>query len=560
MNFGKISEELNTESTKQVIDSILNAGCEACVVIDRSTFEVLYENDKAIEVIGDRVGMICHEVFCTKDTPCMDCPMLHIHKTQTPLVRERYEELFDSVATWRYSNIAWFDGRDAVLATLVALGDNEQVVMQNMMEQAVKLMNHTTDEVDKLTGLPNRIQFYDQTQAVIQDLYKNFAIVLLDIERFKNINDIYGIAKGDEVLRYIARVLQDMYGDQNNYARLHSDMFVFYINYEKKGEIIKEIEKIRKKISNNPFGFDLVTKFGIYLVDDRSIPVNLMCDRAMMAERTVKGNIMKFCAFYDEHYREEMLRAGEIEQDMERALVEHQYQMYLQPKYRLSDNSLCGAEVLCRWKHPRKGLIPPNDFIPLFEKNGFILKLDEYMWEEACKNIRRWLDEGHEVVPISVNISRYHIQHNNLEDAMRHLLTKYNLTPDHLNLEITESLFLDNPEELNRVLVRLQNMGFKLEVDDFGSGFSSLNLIRNISVDTIKIDKDFLDSEIASEKGKIVVNHTIGMAKDLNLQVVAEGVETKAHVDFLKESHCDIAQGYFFAKPMPVEEFERIAF
>ena len=160
MNFGKISEELNTESTKQVIDSILNAGCEACVVIDRSTFEVLYENDKAIEVIGDRVGMICHEVFCTKDTPCMDCPMLHIHKTQTPLVRERYEELFDSVATWRYSNIAWFDGRDAVLATLVALGDNEQVVMQNMMEQAVKLMNHTTDEVDKLTGLPNRIQFY----------------------------------------------------------------------------------------------------------------------------------------------------------------------------------------------------------------------------------------------------------------------------------------------------------------------------------------------------------------------------------------------------------------
>ena len=560
MNFGKISEELNTESTKQVIDSILNAGCEACVVIDRSTFEVLYENDKAIEVIGDRVGMICHEVFCTKDTPCMDCPMLHIHKTQTPLVRERYEELFDSVATWRYSNIAWFDGRDAVLATLVALGDNEQVVMQNMMEQAVKLMNHTTDEVDKLTGLPNRIQFYDQTQAVIQDLYKNFAIVLLDIERFKNINDIYGIAKGDEVLRYIARVLQDMYGDQNNYARLHSDMFVFYINYEKKGEIIKEIEKIRKKISNNPFGFDLVTKFGIYLVDDRSIPVNLMCDRAMMAERTVKGNIMKFCAFYDEHYREEMLRAGEIEQDMERALVEHQYQMYLQPKYRLSDNSLCGAEVLCRWKHPRKGLIPPNDFIPLFEKNGFILKLDEYMWEEACKNIRRWLDEGHEVVPISVNISRYHIQHNNLEDAMRHLLTKYNLTPDHLNLEITESLFLDNPEELNRVLVRLQNMGFKLEVDDFGSGFSSLNLIRNISVDTIKIDKEFLDSEIASEKGKIVVNHTIGMAKDLNLQVVAEGVETKAHVDFLKESHCDIAQGYFFAKPMPVEEFERIAF
>lgn len=557
MNFGMITDELNMQETKQVIHSILNAGCEASIVIDRSSFEILYQNDKAIELMGNRVGMICHEVLCTKETPCMDCPMQHI-KTQAPLVRERYEELLDGVATWRYHDIAWFDGRDAVLATLVALGDNEQVVMQNMMEQAVKLMDHTPDEVDKLTGISNRIRFYDQTQVAIQDLYNNYAIVLLDIERFKNINDIHGIAEGDQVLRFVAR--QETYGNQNNYARLHSDMFVFYMSYDKKGEIIKEIEKLRKKISNNPFQYDIVTKFGIYLVNDRSIPVNLMCDRAMMAERTVKGNIMKFCAFYDEHYREEMLRAGQIEQDMEKALTEHQYQMYLQPKYRLKDNSLCGAEVLCRWQHPEKGLIPPNDFIPLFEKNGFILKLDEYMWEEACKNIRRWLDQGRSVVPISVNISRYHIQHNDLEKALMELIHKYDLTPDMLNLEITESLFLDKPEELNRVLDRLQKLGFKLEVDDFGSGFSSLNLIRNISVDTIKIDKEFLDSEIASEKGKIVVNHTIGMAKDLHLQVIAEGVETKAHVDFLKNSNCDIAQGFYFARPMPVPEFERIAF
>lgn len=559
MNFGDITGELNIEAAKQVVHSILNAGVEAAMVIDRSTFEILYQNDKAVDLMGNRIGQVCHEALCTKETPCMDCPMQQI-KTQTPLVRERYEELLEGVATWRYSDIEWFDGRDAVLATLVAIGDNEQVVMKNMMEQASMLLNHTQDEVDHLTGIANRIRFYDNAQAAIQDMQKDYAIVLLDIERFKNINDIYGIAEGDRSLRYIAQILKETYGTMDNYARLHSDMFVFYMNYEKKGDIIKEIEKLRKKISANPFPYDIVTKFGIYLVDDRSIPVNLMCDRAMMAERTVKGNIMKFCAFYDEHYREEMLRAGEIEQDMERALTDHQYQMYLQPKYRLKDSSLCGAEVLCRWLHPEKGLIPPNDFIPLFEKNGFILKLDEYMWEEACKTIRRWLDEGRKVVPISVNISRYHIQHNNLEEALMGLLHKYDLKPEMLNLEITESLFLDKPEELNRVLDRLQKLGFKLEVDDFGSGFSSLNLIRNISVDTIKIDKEFLDSEIASEKGKIVVNHTIGMAKDLNLQVIAEGVETKAHVDFLKNSNCDIAQGYYFAKPMPVPEFERIAF
>lgn len=560
MNFATITGELNNENAKKVIGSILNAGNEACIVLDRSTFEILYQNDKAVELMGNRAGMLCHEVLCTKDVPCMDCPMQNIHASKSPIVRERYEDMFDGTATWRYSSIEWFDGRDAVLATLAAIGKSEDAVMKNMMEQAIQIMDHTPDEIDKLTGISNRIRFYDHTQVAIQDLYKNYAIVLLDIEHFKNINDIYGIAEGDEVLRFIAKVLKENYGNQNNYARLHSDMFVFYMTYDKKGEIIKEIEKLRKKISANPFRYDIVTKFGIYLVDDRTIPVNLMCDRAMMAERTVKGNIMKFCAFYDEHYREEMLRTGQIEQDMERALVEHQYQMYLQPKYRLSDNALCGAEVLCRWQHPEKGLIPPNDFIPLFEKNGFILKLDEYMWEEACKTIRKWLDQDRKVMPISVNISRYHIQHNNLETALTRLLDKYHLTPDRLNLEITESLFLDKPEELNRVLDRLQKLGFKLEVDDFGSGFSSLNLIRNIAVDTIKIDKEFLDSEIASEKGKIVVSHTIGMAKDLNLQVIAEGVETKAHVDFLKESHCDIAQGFYFAKPMPVDEFEQIAF
>lgn len=559
MSFGKISNELNTEDSKKIIDSILNIGCAASIVIDRSSFEIIYENEKATELLGERVNMHCHEVFCTNDTPCMDCPMTTLRQGYT-LTRDRFEELFDSMVTWQYTSIKWFDGRDAVLATLVSIGEEEQDTMQTMMEQAARIMGHTPDETDRLTGIPNRIRFYDFTQAAIQDMRQTYAIVVFDVERLKSINDIYGIAQGDEALKHVANVLQEMYGEQKNYARLHSDVFAFYMTYHNKGDIIKEIEKIRKRIHANSFPFDIVTKFGIYLVVDRSVPVNLMCDRAMMAERTVKGNIMRFCAFYDEHYRDEMLRAGQIEKDMERALKDREYIMYLQPKYRLSDNSMCGAEVLCRWEHPDKGLIPPNDFIPLFEKNGFILKLDEYMWEEACKTIRKWIDEKKEPIPISVNISRYHLQHNDLERVLMHLIDKYQLTPEMLNLEITESLFLDNPEEMNRALERLQNLGFKLEVDDFGSGFSSLNLIRNISVDTIKIDKEFLDSEIATEKGKIVVNHTIGMAKDLHLQVIAEGVETKAHVDFLKESNCDVAQGFFFAKPMPLSEFEKIAF
>lgn len=290
---------------------------------------------------------------------------------------------------------------------------------------------------------------------------------------------------------------------------------------------------------------------------DTATPINLMCDRASLAARTVKGSFMKFCAFYDEQYRTEIIKTTEIERDMNLAITDKQFLMYLQPKYNLTSGDICGAEVLVRWKHPVKGLIQPNDFIPLFERNGFILKLDEYMWEEACRTIANWRAEGKEPVPLSVNISRYHIKNNDLVGVWKRLIRKYDIPAAYLILEITETFFYDS-EDLYVVLTKLQNMGFKLEVDDFGSGFSSLNMIRQVPVNAIKIDKEFLDKKLATDKGKIVISHTIAMAKDLQLGVIAEGVETKEHVDFLKSSDCDIAQGYFFAKPMPLDDFNKL--
>ncbi len=557
MRFGEIRGQLNNETGQKIIDSILNVGFNASLVVDRNTFEVLYQNQKAINLLGDRVGKFCFEALCTREMPCYDCPIKNI--AVNSLIIDRYQELLDKNVKWHYSSIQWFDGRDAVLATVLQIEGQEHTLQENFNNNTIYELDKDMKVTDSLTQIPNYLKFYRETEATLyRDINHEYAVIVFDIERFKSINDLYGMTVGDEVLVHIANVLKDMYGYEENYARMHSDMFALYLPYSKKGEIIRQIEKIRKGISINDFDFDINTSFGIYLVEDRSVPVNLMCDRAMMAARTIKGDILRFCAFYDEQYRADMLKTNEIEKDMNQALVNRDFKMYLQPKYKLSDGSLVGAEVLCRWIHPTKGIISPMDFIPLFEKNGFILKLDEYMWEEACSTIRAWIDEGKEPIPLSVNISRYHIKHNNLEKAFSGLMNKYKLDTSMLNLEITESLFLDNPEELNRVLVGLQKMGFKLEVDDFGSGFSSLNLIRNINVDTIKIDKDFLDSEIATDKGKIVVNHTINMAKDLNLQVIAEGVETKEHVNFLKSSKCDIAQGFFFARPMPLEEFNRL--
>ena len=346
-------------------------------------------------------------------------------------------------------------------------------------------------------------------------------------------------------------------GKHDLYCRAHSDVFFICTAYNKRGEIIKLIERLRKGIYHNEYAFDINTSFGIYLVNDRMVPINLMCDRATLATKTVKSNAMKFCAFYDEQYREEILRTTEIEQDMNLALSEKQFLMYLQPKYNLVTGEICGAEVLARWRHPVKGLIQPNDFIPLFERNGFILKLDEYMWEEACKTLAKWQEEGRKMIPLSVNISRYHIKNNDLIGVWKRLIRKYNIPTSLLTLEITETFFHDS-YDLYDTLTKLQEMGFKLEVDDFGAGYSSLNMIRNVPVNTIKIDKDFLDKKLATDKGKIVVSHTIAMAKDLKLDVVAEGVETEEHVEFLKASACDVAQGFFFSKPVPLKEFDHL--
>lgn len=414
-------------------------------------------------------------------------------------------------------------------------------------------------EYDTLTGLYNASRFYIDAGNKVTDESEEYAVISFDIDRFKMINDLFGMKAGDDVLHHVAEVLRDKLPEGSICCRVHSDVFFVCMAYRKKGDIIKLIEKLRKAIYKNKFAFDINTSFGVYLVRDRMIPINLMCDRATLAGRTVKNSAMKFCAFYDEQYRVEMLKATEIEQDMNAALSGKQFVMYLQPKFCLESGKICGAEVLARWQHPLKGLIQPNDFIPLFERNGFILKLDEYMWEEACKTLTQWKKEGKTTVPLSVNISRYHIKNNDLVAVWKRLIQKYDVQPSDLTLEITETFFYDSAD-LYEVLQKLQDMGFKLEVDDFGAGYSSLNMIRQVPVNTIKIDKDFLDKKLSTEKGKIVISHTIAMAKELKLLVVAEGVETKEHVEFLKSSACDVAQGYYFAKPMPLEEFNALCY
>lgn len=417
-------------------------------------------------------------------------------------------------------------------------------------------------DFDSLTGAPSFEKFNEEvTRLLVWDNGHRHAMIVFDIEKFKVINDLFGMRMGDLVLIHLAAALKEIVVSPDTYCRMHSDVFCICIMYETKGDIIRFIEKLKKKIETNEFEFEIKTSYGVYLPEENNLlAVNLMCDRAALAKKSIKDNAMQFCAFYDEEYRNEIVKNSQMESEMQQALKERQFVMYLQPKFNLENGEIVGAEVLARWNHPIKGMIQPNDFIPLFERNGFIMKLDEYMWEEACKAIQSWRKQGRREFPVSVNVSRYHIFNHNIEQILENLLKKYDLTPGALSLEITETMFFDNSNELYFLLTRLQKMGFRLEVDDFGAGYSSLNMLRNVPVDVIKIDKGFLDDTLTSEKGKIVIRHTIAMAKELQLQIIAEGVETTEHVNFLKNSNCDVAQGFYFARPMPLEEFNKLNF
>ncbi|MDL0334377.1 EAL domain-containing protein, partial [Clostridioides difficile] len=287
---------------------------------------------------------------------------------------------------------------------------------------------------------------------------------------------------------------------------------------------------------------------------------NTIMDRANTARKTIKGGHKNSFAFYDKEMHKKILKEKEIENSMVDALNNGEFIVYFQPKYSLSDYQIIGAEALVRWDNPQKGLIPPIEFIPVFERNGFIVNIDFYVFEEVCKKIREWMDEGQKVVPISVNLSRMHFVNSNFIEKFKLIVDKYKIPTRLIELELTETAVLDNIEGLLDTMNNLKEKGFVISMDDFGTGYSSLNLLKELPVDILKLDRAFFTEKDESNNEKIVISNVIKMAKELKMKVISEGVETISQVEFLKQIGCDMVQGYLFSKPMPVKEFEKIAF
>lgn len=410
---------------------------------------------------------------------------------------------------------------------------------------------------DYLTGLYNREYFYKQAERCLK-LHpdEHYLMICSDVGNFKMINDVFGSEAADQLLIDIANALREQTINGEVYGRLVNDQFALLMRKRdyremKFAEKTTEVMKIANEIS-----YPLKVYLGVYEIDDLNLPISVMCDRAMFALETIKGDYQKLVAYYDETLRHHILEEKELAVGLDRAIDEGEIELYIQPQITV-DGRCDGGEALVRWNHPRRGLLLPGAFIPSFERNGLIVKLDLHVWELACRQLQKWKEEGFTDRYLSVNISPKDFFFVDIYKEFNTLVQRYGIDRKNLKLEITESAMMtDLPKQL-ALIKRLRAAGFIVEMDDFGSGYSSLNMLKDICVDVLKIDMDFLRESEREERSRTILKMIVALAKELGMPVITEGVETKEHVDFLTKIGCDVFQGYFFGRPMKIADYEK---
>lgn len=408
---------------------------------------------------------------------------------------------------------------------------------------------------DSLTGLLNKEQFYIDTYRLLHEYPdESFYMLCSNIESFKFVNDIFGIAKGDAILRKQAKSMEGYATEKLLCARLQGDRFAMCVAKSQfsKDRICNEIQKIEDEFTNSAFHLRIFA--GIYEIEDIEEPISIMCDKANIASETIKNNYQQKLAFYNTAQLVQSMKEKRVLGEFDRALIRDEFVMYLQPQVD-AKGQVHGAEALVRWAHPEKGILAPGMFMDALEKTGLVYKLDRYMWEKAAQKLREWKQNG---IPyhISVNISTKDFFFLDIYETFVHLVEKYEIKPELLKLEITETTLMSDFDKNMEVLSKLQTYGFQIEIDDFGSGYSSLNMLRNISANVLKIDREFLKATENESRDQDILQSIIILAEKIGMNVIVEGVETEKQLKMLMDMGCKMFQGYYFSKPLSVEEFE----
>lgn len=418
---------------------------------------------------------------------------------------------------------------------------------------------------DTLTCLDNLNGFSEKWQTLTEGgRRRNLVLLYSDICQFKLINDTFGFGIGDKVLQVSSQVLSEELEQGECCARVSADNFVLLLRYENWNHMVKRLESCAEKLNrwrkeNTELTYNIELVFGVYLIDQaKDMDLRQVMDFANFARRYAKSVPGSFAVLYDERMRKKAVLDRELESSLEPALINDEFEVYYQPKVSMADGKVIGCEALIRWNHPEKGFLTPGVFIPFFEKNGMVKKVDFWLFESVCRSMQTWSAQGKQLLPVSCNFSRLHFKEEGFPEKICSISDRYQIPRDLLEIEITESALIDDSDCISAVLPRLKELGFQISIDDFGSGYSSLGQLQQLAVDVLKLDRSFVAQGVTGTREQIVLRNVIHMVKELGMTVICEGVETLAQAELLQTLGGRFAQGYYFHRPMTITEYQKL--
>jgi diguanylate cyclase (GGDEF)-like protein len=430
-------------------------------------------------------------------------------------------------------------------------------------QKEVSKMLYSSAYTDSLTGISNYAKFCLETEKLLHNhLDGTYAIVTFDINHFKTINDTFGFAFGDKLLIELADILKSILKQDEPCCHIAIDMFAFSVKANPESHLLDLIYTLIGRMSKLMIDDQEISVnlcFGIYVVANKETDIRFCIDNTNLTRKQIKNSYQTPYAYYNEDIQKIILQETSTQNDLKTALKENQLEMYYQPQIDFKSGKVMGMEALIRWKHPQKGFISPGYFIPIAEKCGLISPISKFVFEQVCKDMKEWKKYGQRIL-VSVNISRADLYQPNFIEMIQEIAAQYQIDSSLINIELTETTAINDLDFIKQIIEQLKSNGFWIAMDDFGTGYSSLSCLKSIPLDLLKLDRSFLQDLDQDKKSSNIVYSMVKLAKSLGFRVVAEGVETKAEADILRNIGCDIAQGYYFAKPMSKQDFENFAF
>lgn len=469
-------------------------------------------------------------------------------------------------STLRFSMIILLEDSEYRIVSIHTSGCSESWIAGGKTKEAPDQLSSKEQDMlsrrDSLTGLYLLEYFKEKVEHFLEksDKDENYVMLCTDVTHFERINNLYGLKQADKMLIDLAGLLMKSGEGVICACRSIADHILVLMTYQDRQTLRKKLQELC-----DSFGRTIKNRYpeasprlgiGVYEIRDKKEEIENIVEHANVARKGLRLGSSSSIVFYDDHLTRGIDRVREIESRMENALANGEFKVYFQPKYNLDTGSIAGAEALCRWIPDDGKAIYPDEFIPVFEENGFIMKLDYYMLNKVCEMIQKRQREGKENVRVSVNQSRVLLNDEQYQDKVAAVLARHGSPGQFIELELTERIFQDDLTEFANIMDQIRGLGIKWSIDDFGTGYSSLNLLKELPVDIIKIDKSFLDEAETSETSKIIIRKTVELTQELDKHVLCEGVETESQAEYLREISCDMAQGYLYARPMPMDQFE----